>query len=330
MKLRAVQVWNFRSIVDSELVEVTDRVSVLVGKNEQGKTTFLRALLSFNPQNRYTSADLPTHLRTELEEANGAEIPMVKLVLALEHSDHERIREYVPDVASLEEFAVTKYFDGHYTYNAKGVSGVEAPVKFTVPATAPFSDAMIKEAEALRSKLEAHATRLPGFAPGAQQAEAHINQFVSSNFEDRTSINNLVNTFLTTLKGLPGQDAIVQADIASTSGVIEKRFADLERARQQDPRSGFHKSVPRFVFHSTSLDRIPNQVSVAEFVKDPEATSKGMANLCKVAGLSTQKIQELASTADAGRRHNFEDNYRSSISGGINEFWTQETYNVHF
>jgi AAA domain, putative AbiEii toxin, Type IV TA system len=153
---------------------------------------------------------------------------------------------------------------------------------------------------------------------------------VSSNFDDHASIENLVNTFLTTLKGLPGQDPAIQADIAMTSGNIEKVAGDIKRALQQDPRVAFHKLIPRFVFHSTTLDRIPNNVSISEFVKDPDGTSKGMANLCKVAGLSTQKIQELASATDAGRRQNFEDNYRSSISGGLNEFWTQETYTIHF
>jgi len=84
MRLRAAQVWNYRSIVDSGLVEVTDRVSVLIGKNEQGKTTFLRALLSFNTKDRYSSADFPTHLRASLEEANAPEITMVRLWLTVD------------------------------------------------------------------------------------------------------------------------------------------------------------------------------------------------------------------------------------------------------
>ncbi len=186
MKLRAVRVWNYRSIVDSGFVEVTDRVTVLIGKNEQGKTTFLRALLSFNTQIIYTSADLPTHLRAQLEEANPAEIQMVRLWLSVERVDQDRLRKHVPDVSLIDEFVVTKYFDGHYTYVASmpGV-GENLPVNFAVPATKPYSDAMINEAEALRGKLETHAARVTAFAPSKQQAEAHINQFVSSNFEDR-------------------------------------------------------------------------------------------------------------------------------------------------
>jgi hypothetical protein len=330
MKLRTAQVWNYRSIVDSDPVDVTDRVTVLVGKNEQGKTTFLRGLLSFNTDVRYSSSDLPTHLRNQLEDAKPFEIQMVRLWLSIEQGDRERLREQVPDINTIEEFIVTKFFDGHYTYKAKDADGVESVVRFAVPAVGPYSDAMIKEAQALRSKLEAHAARLPTFAPGKQQADTHIDQFVSSSFEDRAAVNNLVNTFLTTLKALPGQDAVIQGDIASASGTIESKLAELEKVAQQDPRISFHKAIPRFVFHSTSLDKVPNHVHVAEFVKDPEGTSKGMANLCKVAGLSTQKVQELASTPDIGRRQNFEDNYRSSISGGINEFWTQEEYTIFF
>lgn len=330
MKLRAAQVWNYRSIVDSEFVKLTDRVSVLVGKNEQGKTTFLRALLSFNTQNRYSSADLPTHLRAHLEEAQPAEIAMVELRLAVEHSDRAKLQALVPTINSIDEFIVTKYFDGHYSYASKDAQGGESTVSFAVPTIQPYAKAMIAAAGDLGSKLDLHAKRLPAFAPGKQQAEAHISQFATSNFEDRPTLDNLVNTFLTTLKGLPGQDAGIQADIAATSALIEKKLGELEAEYQKDPRASFHKTIPRFVFHSTSVDRIPNHVNIAEFIKDPEGTSKGMANLCKVAGLSIQKIQELATTTDAGRRQNFEDNYRSSISGGINEFWTQESYMIHF
>src|SRR6266704_384384 len=330
MKIRAVQVTNFRSVVDSEPVEITDRVTVLIGKNEQGKTNSLRALVSFNPKNRYTASDLPNHLRARLEEANVAEIPMVKLWLSPDVQERKGLRDIEPSVESVEEFIVTKYFDSHYAYTAKTTGGSEAPVQFAVPRLNSFSEAMAKEAESLKVKLNTHAVRFPSFAPAKQQADAHIDQFVSSNFEDRASLENLVTTFLTSLKGLPGQDQAIQADIATTSRVIETKLAELQQALQHDPRVAFHRIIPRFVFHSTILDKVPNEVTVADFVKDPEATSKGMSSLCKVAGLSTQKIQELASTTDTGRRETFEDNYRSSISGGINEFWTQETYTIHF
>ncbi|HXM99656.1 MAG TPA: AAA family ATPase [Candidatus Dormibacteraeota bacterium] len=68
MKLKSVHVQNYRSVVDSDIVEISDRVTVIIGKNEQGKTTFLKALTSFNTRNKYTPNDLPNHMRAVLEE----------------------------------------------------------------------------------------------------------------------------------------------------------------------------------------------------------------------------------------------------------------------
>lgn len=44
LKLIKAQVWKYKSIEDSTPVELSDQVTVLVGKNESGKTAFLEAL----------------------------------------------------------------------------------------------------------------------------------------------------------------------------------------------------------------------------------------------------------------------------------------------
>lgn len=48
MKLTSCRVQNFRSIIDSGWVDIDD-IGVIVGKNESGKTSFLKALWKFNP-----------------------------------------------------------------------------------------------------------------------------------------------------------------------------------------------------------------------------------------------------------------------------------------
>ncbi len=50
MRLATVQVTNYRSIEDSGVVNI-ENVTSLVGKNESGKRTFLRALHLLNPLN---------------------------------------------------------------------------------------------------------------------------------------------------------------------------------------------------------------------------------------------------------------------------------------
>ena len=50
MEIKAFKVTNYRSITDSGWIDLED-LTVLVGKNESGKTSLLRALHKFNPFN---------------------------------------------------------------------------------------------------------------------------------------------------------------------------------------------------------------------------------------------------------------------------------------
>ncbi|WP_154654781.1 AAA family ATPase [Solimonas variicoloris] len=49
LTLIKAQVWKYKSIEDSTPVEFADAVTVLVGKNESGKTAFLEALYKALP-----------------------------------------------------------------------------------------------------------------------------------------------------------------------------------------------------------------------------------------------------------------------------------------
>ncbi|WP_411700492.1 AAA family ATPase [Conyzicola sp.] len=51
MKLVAVTVQRFRNFVEPQRVDIEDDVTVLIGKNESGKTTILKALHRLNPAN---------------------------------------------------------------------------------------------------------------------------------------------------------------------------------------------------------------------------------------------------------------------------------------
>ena len=97
MKLLAARIQNYRSIVDSDVVEIDQRLTVLVGKNEQGKTTFLQALTSFGSNAPYKPSNLPRHLRGELERKPAAEIPIVTLWLTAEEPDLVKLNTLVPD-----------------------------------------------------------------------------------------------------------------------------------------------------------------------------------------------------------------------------------------
>lgn len=331
MRLQRVRVENYRSIVDSGVVNIEDVVTVLIGKNEQGKTNFLKALASFNEQVQYSPGDLPNHLRPQLDDRNPGEIPIVSLWMVPEPSDLIKLKEVLLVERVADQYKATRYFDGHYEYFAIASEDVDGSLlTFPSPDITPVLERLFVKAEDLRNKLKVHSERSEEFAKGMNQVNQHVESFKTADFGEQSQIENVVKTFATALKALPGQDKPIQNDIAAAIESVQAEVVAIYKALSTDPLAGFKAIIPSFVFHSSSLDRIPKEVMVSEFVANPEGTSKGMANLCAVAGLSAQKIQQLAAAADTSKREAYEDHYRASVSGGINEFWTQAKYEIHF
>ena len=60
MQLTAFRVFKYRNIGDSGLVTLADRLTCIVGKNQSGKTNFLKALQKFNPHDKAVKYDVRT------------------------------------------------------------------------------------------------------------------------------------------------------------------------------------------------------------------------------------------------------------------------------
>jgi hypothetical protein len=104
MILMKAHVHTFRSIVDSTPVTFEEGVTVVIGKNEQGKTNFLRAIRSFNADEGFLPGDLPNHLRPSLEGLPAAEIPITTLWFQPEPQDRKKLESVVHDINSVDEF----------------------------------------------------------------------------------------------------------------------------------------------------------------------------------------------------------------------------------
>lgn len=68
MRLESFRAWNYRSINDSGDINVA-RITALLGRNESGKSSLLRALHSLNPADGFEALnpikDFPRHRRLE-------------------------------------------------------------------------------------------------------------------------------------------------------------------------------------------------------------------------------------------------------------------------
>jgi len=208
MKVMRARVQNFRSIVDSGVFEIEPSVTVLIGRNEQGKTNLLKALRSFNKSYKYAAGDLPNHLLPTLTETDAAKVPIVALWLTIEPTDRTAVARGVRDTENIKELKITKFLDGHYEYEGIKEEGTESALTPPSPdIAAPTSDLNLVLAD-LRQKIAAHASRLPTLAPHAGRADQLVNDFAHANFYDPATLDNLFETFIAGLRSLPGQDGV--------------------------------------------------------------------------------------------------------------------------
>lgn len=330
MKLKKVLIQNYRSIVDTGPVDVEDGVTVVIGKNEQGKTTFVSAIRAFNIAHRFSPNDLPNHLRPELEGRDSATLPIVTLWFCIEPQDHDRLEATCRNIKDAVGIKCTKYYDNTYKYSLINSDGKEGLLEHAPRDLAPSRAKIKRIADVLRDKLESHAKRTPAFGANTDVLNQIIASLTEAKLTDPADANDLIRTFTTSIKGLSGQDQAILDDISQATNDLERVKETIQAEDTADPTRILQDTLPHFVLHSATCDRIPNEVAIPEFVMNPEDTSKGMANLCRAAGLSMQKIRELAGTSNTAERETYEDHYKATISGGLNEFWTQADYHVHF
>ena len=112
MRVKKVRIRNFRSIVDIGEISLDENITLLLGKNEQGKTNFLKALESFGREYKYEDDDL-SYLVTHKKEPQR--IPIITIWFGLNNYE----RKILTSINEVEfkkqsEVVITKYFDGHY------------------------------------------------------------------------------------------------------------------------------------------------------------------------------------------------------------------------
>jgi len=205
VKLRKVLVQNYRSIVDSGTAEIEDGVTVVIGKNEQGKSNFLKAISAFNEGQHFSPNDLPNHLRPDLEDRNASEIPVVTLWFALEAQDRKRLAGVIRNIDLVAELKSVKHYGNNYGFSVVSLAGEEGRIEYAPPDLSAPLEQIRKTAEDLRSKLHAHASRLPPFASNGEKIDQITSALLTSK-PDPTDLDNVIKTFTTSIKVLTGVD----------------------------------------------------------------------------------------------------------------------------
>ncbi|RLE44594.1 hypothetical protein DRJ16_01975 [Candidatus Woesearchaeota archaeon] len=111
MRIEKVRIRNFRSIIDTGEISLDEKITLLLGKNEQGKTNFLKALESFGKEYKYEDYDL-SYLMTYEKEPQ--QIPIITIWFKLNDDEKKILSSVSEEFEKQPEVVITRYFDGHY------------------------------------------------------------------------------------------------------------------------------------------------------------------------------------------------------------------------
>jgi energy-coupling factor transporter ATP-binding protein EcfA2 len=250
VKLTAVTIQKFRNFVEPQRIEIESDVTALVGKNESGKTTVLKALHRLNPANGDARKfDLVTEYprwRLARDRRNNPQLENTRPVtaeFAVDPEDIDALSDMLPAplLDSSKILAARSYADAYYiwveTDLADVIAAVGADASVSDDDVAELSeesdlDAAIAKAKELAKELKpaaaARAKALAGFPAIAETYRYHVDASALSEQEQRDAIAARLPQFFyfSNYSVLPGE-----TDLTALAQKVEQEGALNEQER---------------------------------------------------------------------------------------------------
>ncbi len=309
MRLVKFRIQNYKSIIDSGYCTFASDLTILVGKNESGKTATLEALKYFNKETLRVNEDV-------LSLDGSRREPLVEIYFRLGPEEIESIREAAGvqlaegavDYMTQEGVGITKDGRGKYDLHPEcvehlfGSGNTKKPIHYIKSAK-----------EKLHELLDV--PHLPNI--DYESSDANIQK------ESKEFIR-VVKSFLPSVKDEETQTEVVKAIrmIVKESVKLESSAKTKEEDRQDHKANAvaffverFVDHLPGFVFFSEFSDILPFEVPISEL-----KNNQAILDFAKVSGLD---LDYFAETQDLQRRINFLNRYSTNISGNFLEYWNQ-------
>ena len=318
MRLKAFRIQMYRPILDSGWVDV-DNVTVVVGKNESGKTALLRALHKFNP---FTPE--PYVMEREWPRGHRNTQSMKTEVVAVrfqfEETEIAAIASFIPShiADTLEGVEITKTYDGNYKYHLLPNDNI------VMDASRVFCNIFVESLHnvAISERLR---TALNGLHPAVVGIAEH------------REASRLEHYWLANLERLQsGIDPESDQDIL-TFGQLMDAFetlrSNIDTSQQRISLEDLIQTwIPVFVYMddhkpfrgSAYLNEIRDRIDEGR-VTDEDKT---FLMMLEMAGLDFHEELNRAETADREQRMLDMDDASSTFTALLADHWTQRKYQV--
>jgi predicted ATP-dependent endonuclease of OLD family/sulfur relay (sulfurtransferase) DsrC/TusE family protein len=130
MRIKKARIQNYKSIIDSSEVSFDEIITALIGKNEQGKTNFLKSLITIERKYSYKNDDLFLKSCSDLQNPLN---PIVTLWFTLNEDDEKYFKNLNTNLQDQSTLKIEKFFDNTYNiYFVDSISNNEIQVSYEV------------------------------------------------------------------------------------------------------------------------------------------------------------------------------------------------------
>lgn len=311
---------NFKSIKHSTDVKLEDDLTIIIGKNEAGKTSLLKALESFRTDYNYKDNDLSFHSDDNKKHGSGnlatEDIPMTTIYFKIEDSDRIKLEEIDPTFKDINILKCTKYFDDHYEieipelnmeFNGNQVAATKKEIE-------NHMHNMNRIAKSFKDELESVISNTP-YTTFQDDFQALLNKIIK--FDDLEKINELD---FYSLKEVVPDDERISVPLDNFINKIKIQIGCINKLQKEsdDIFSQIISILPNFIYFST-IEELDDEASWTE-LKTNKKKYKTLWNLIELSDLNFDEIQDLED------RNILTDvrNASAKITGLVNESWKQE------
>lgn len=285
MKLKKFRIRNYKSIVDSGDCYFSDKLTILAGKNESGKTSVLEALEDFHQDKT---------IRQEAKPIEGDGVPEVSITFTLSDSEINEILTTInADKAATKDSSITltkKFGAAIYAIDQESRKQIGLPNIYDI-SKKQIQDS-IKKIDALIK------------TSGSESKFPRLEKQKLSDFKVE------VTTFKSQNVGL--------ADVVVEVANIEKAADDFYAQEKlvTDFVTEFVKSqLPYFILFSSFDDAFPKSIPVASLSTDRWAQDLEHVSNFSIARMASTNQQEQA---------NHENSVNVDFTDKFDKYWTQD------
>lgn len=305
MRLINFRIKNYKSIVDSLECSFSSDLTILIGKNESGKSATLEALRDFDRSIVRMADDVyPLDGRTDE--------PTVEVQFQIQRDELGRIQEQASVTLSDEiiecilqqGITIAKNGRGKYSIKDEYLQYLSADYKGS--GQSGLNDGQTGRIQSAKNRI----------------AELMENNFIpgidlqASTDDIRNAANELTRAVKSSLALIKEEN--IQQEVVENLRVIIKEIKALDDY-QAKPKGNFIdgivQNMPNFIFFDEFNDILPFEVDIAA-IKD----NQSVLNFAKIAQLDLDRVIE---TKDFQRRINLLNRHSAAISTDFVQYWGQ-------